>query len=414
MRNNFSNLDELSATDPSSLSPPKGTENQSTAFMDDARIFELADLDRNTADQIGGTLLVPVSKGVHRDDRRLAARSDSKSMRSKSSMNLKDADKYLRKNKRMQGNVRLDNQFSGFYKPSTLQSETYAGAWLCHKDRLIKSKSNIESIANLEGASFHLLATGLNLMTRDYFDWQVLHLSSTSNNPPRIDDPRLQQALIFRMNETIAEYRKAIKNRERNPLQRDQRMNQNALAVIPFAMTPASYHLKDKTPMKIFTNIMRQMFLEATVLSVYITFPNILIGCGSEFELAAAKAMSLPVSGFIDLSANISDRHLLPRQLLLTVIELLQKDGSAWKDIQYVYYSESDQILHARHVNRLLNLMDSMDRSVALIPHRMHVSQSICCCNLCFLFHLFVVRPSHCRRASQSLQTFGSDGIQAK
>ena len=75
-----------------------------------------------------------------------------------------------------------DNYFSGVYAPDTKRaSEVYAGSWLASRDRFLKNKDRIERISFLEQGSFAIVGRGVTAMTRDFFDFQVIHLSSTSN-----------------------------------------------------------------------------------------------------------------------------------------------------------------------------------------------------------------------------------------
>lgn len=81
---------------------------------------------------------------------------------------------------------------SGLYRPNTSRAlEHYAGAWLVPKRRLLEAKLRIQQIKSLEGASFAVSGYAAHqdyrttLMTRDYFDFAVQHLSSTTNQLPQ-------------------------------------------------------------------------------------------------------------------------------------------------------------------------------------------------------------------------------------
>ena len=112
--------------------------------------------------------------------------------------------------------------FSGVYLPDISDSlETYAGSWLVPLSRFMSAKSfilyshnnTVQYVDRLEGGSFGMLFTGshINIMTRDYFDLFVIHLSSTTNTLPGTDTPykAIEKELLNRMKMTV----KHLKNK---------------------------------------------------------------------------------------------------------------------------------------------------------------------------------------------------------
>ena len=92
---------------------------------------------------------------------------------------------------------------SGLYRPNTTHTlEHYAGAWLVPKRRLLEAKLRIQHIKSLEGASFSVSGYAahqdhrITLMTRDYFDFAVQHLSSTTNQLPQFTTQALLDELL--------------------------------------------------------------------------------------------------------------------------------------------------------------------------------------------------------------------------
>jgi len=69
------------------------------------------------------------------------------------------------------------SEFSGVYIPSNLNAEYFSGALLIHISRLMKSETltNIYSIRKrgIEQVLLAILFYNKNVMTRDYFDFQV-------------------------------------------------------------------------------------------------------------------------------------------------------------------------------------------------------------------------------------------------
>jgi hypothetical protein len=273
---------------------------------------------------------------------------------------------------------RKNKQFSGIYRPPS--AELYAGAWLAPKKRLMKDAKHIEGIVNLEGASHHLVLNDVSVMTRDYLDFQILHLSSTTNNFPNIFAVKHQEELLHRMKGTVAalEMRNPAKQQFRY---KDRRILDQTVVIIPYSNIPASQHLDStRSQFAAFTVKMRELYLQATFWSNYRVFPKIIIACGSPGELASVKQLDLPAWKYVDLSAGLTNRHLLPKQSLLYVISKLSgrnvttlDEDKEWQSIQYVYYSEADEVLTSRYMPYIYALMDRLNGEVAVVPHRMQV-----------------------------------------
>jgi len=67
--------------------------------------------------------------------------------------------------------------FSGIYIPSSIRTEIFGGALLMHRDRFMLDKTikGLRTIIKrgIEQALLSVLFHGPNVMTRDYFDFQV-------------------------------------------------------------------------------------------------------------------------------------------------------------------------------------------------------------------------------------------------
>ena len=102
--------------------------------------------------------------------------------------------------------VVLSAKFSGVYSPNIkLSREDFAGSWLVPVQRFLQAKEYLQMHAtNIESACFAILNTGsqVSVMTRDYFDFEVVHLSSTTNVLPSSRNELLAE-LLFRMNQTV-------------------------------------------------------------------------------------------------------------------------------------------------------------------------------------------------------------------
>ena len=73
-----------------------------------------------------------------------------------------------------------ENSFSGIYE--AIFDEQYTASWLISSDRFLSSYRQISRIGNLEGATFEILELKCKncraVFTRDFFDFNIEHLSS--------------------------------------------------------------------------------------------------------------------------------------------------------------------------------------------------------------------------------------------
>lgn len=209
-------------------------------------------------------------------------------------------------------------------------------------------------------------------MTRDYFDFQVVHLSSTLNQMPDVNSLELQQELLNRMDKTI----EALKIIEKPPQKyRDQRILKNSIVLMAFSSQAASMRQND---LQKFQTEIRLSFLKATVLSVYKCFTRIIVTFASSSDLALVKGLGLPIWKYVDLSEGLEKAVLLPKKSLQYLRDKLTgRDNESkamreeWQSVKYIYYTESDQILHSRFLGTIYNTIDRFNGSVAIVPHRM-------------------------------------------
>lgn len=213
-------------------------------------------------------------------------------------------------------------------------------------------------------------------MTRDFLDFQVVHLSSTTNNIG--ESVKLQQRMAENMKKTVQSLR-VDTAMSYNPRYRDFRMTRQTVVIIPFSSNPASQQIYDhEIKMKDVAGTLRNLYLEATIWSVYRIFPKIIVYFSSETDLARVKGLSLPIWRYIDLSKEVKgsgDPHTLPKLALQHIHEKLSIPGLHeffdWLNIKYVYFTESDHILVSRFLPSLYNAFEIFNGSLAIIPHRM-------------------------------------------
>jgi len=275
--------------------------------------------------------------------------------------------------------------YSGLYRPDFRDSnEQYAGAWFAPKRRVLESTKDIKAVINLEGATMSVGGRGIKyegrigLMTRDFFDFQVLHLSSTTNQLPS-NDKRLLDALLTQMQATVQALRQRALDSLKYPAheQPDERLKKHTVALIPYCSKSVSSNSFERFQFDI-----RRLFFEATFWSVHRYIPHIIVTFPSQMDFLALESMKLPIWKTVDMQAlfNVSaldhepkSTKLLPKQSLLFLIEKLENTNlSEFSEFNYVYYTEADLVLQLRSEWGILDTLDTPDGgSYVVTPHRM-------------------------------------------
>ena len=245
-------------------------------------------------------------------------------------------------------------QFSGFYHlDSKFQDDCYAGAWLLSVKRFLSHESDVKEIGNLEGASHMLYKRGNpyngrdQIGTRDYFDYFVEHMSSTTNTAERSNFDLISKELsrnaefLYQLSRSASDESKYF----------DTRQNQT-LAFLVYYSSPASkLNNTDIKQVRI-----RDTFLNITFWSVYRYFPHIAIFVGRQEDYLHVQSSHLPYYALENVYNNLvfnatelkKKKKLIPRLALLSVNDHLKTD---WKSkFNYLYFTEGDQLLHLRRI----------------------------------------------------------------
>jgi hypothetical protein len=252
-------------------------------------------------------------------------------------------------------------------------AEDFAASFLVSKKRLVSLENKIASIGNksFEDTCFYVVrskcGTCHTVMSRDYLDFMVEHLSSTSNN---IDHPNilLYQTLIWKLRSSTRQLRE--KSRLSSSAE-NATLVEMTLGVIVFSTSA----LNANDNLENIQSLIRHYFLEATFWSIYRYFPNIVIFVGSSNDSQIVKDLKLPCLAVIDLRQegyiSATDRRPnLPKYALLRLISLLQTDD-AYRSFRYVFHTEADNILHLRSMSAIFDAMEIMQGNLIIVPHRM-------------------------------------------
>lgn len=304
-------------------------------------------------------------------------------------------------------NVTNASLHSGFYRPSNWYSiESYCGAWLVSSKRFFSKSKEIEATSSLEGISF-AVANEMNekrqlyewnMMTRDFFDFQVVHLSSSSNlaieynpkHPETIDHIHILTERLKRFTFEMESIAAAKVMKESLSIQHDgnnqDELYENTLAILPFTTFSATRQFTNRKSQQ----YIRIEFFKATYWSIRRYVKHICVSVGTEKDLKILKEIQMtlkfPIFQIIDLSSSHSDNHKesptntppsgqsnldLPKRTLLHIINTVEP---IYREFKYIYYSEADQLLYLRTPSELTKAIDVDPDKHALLPHRMHTS----------------------------------------
>lgn len=216
----------------------------------------------------------------------------------------------------------------------------------------------------------------ITLMSRDFFDFQVLHLSVTTNfidsvsrggNDRTISD-KLFARVVMQMTSTVSELERVA---EMHGV--DERLRSQTVAIIPFTGFSAS---TDKNE---FQSNIRKLYFKATFYSVHRYIRTIIVSVPSQNDYEVLKQMNLPIWKILNFASrympSVNMEHprspvRLPKHTLQHVIRQMHVNP-AFRPFNYVYYSEGDLVLHLRSEKQLLDALDASGGSFAASPHRL-------------------------------------------
>lgn len=238
--------------------------------------------------------------------------------------------------------------FSGFWTPNTKENaDDFAASWLVAKNRFFLAEQGIKGAVNMAGVSFGTLRVSpryckecLTLMTRDYLDFFVEHLSATSNQIP-FNNEDLFNITSNRLKRTSTQLRRIATR----TMTKDIRQAET-LAILVYSSNSFSV-LKNKVQAGI-----RYEFFEATFWSVYRYFQNIVIFVANPQDEAEVHSMDLPYLNLTVLPTPLDVKNrtvLLPRLSLMHVMYALRETGRSnilnEKKYNYIFFTEGTRRL---------------------------------------------------------------------
>jgi len=273
--------------------------------------------------------------------------------------------------------------YSGLYRAEG-EHESYAGAWLAPLKRLANSYPQLNRTTNLEGSTMAISGYGrrqdprITVMTRDFFDFQVLHLSVTTNFIDSISRGGGPSSFTKQLFDRVHDQMVRTVQQLEMPLDKmqgygDPRLAQETVALIPFTGFAAS---TDKNEYQ--ANI-RKLYFKATFFSVYRYIRTIVVTVPTQNDYDVLVGMRLPVWKILNFKARynlkVNTEHplstvRLPKHSIMYVIDKM-RSSAAYSKFKYVYYTEGDLVLHMRSEKELMDAIDRSHGEFAAAPHRM-------------------------------------------
>lgn len=267
-----------------------------------------------------------------------------------------------------------DDIFSGVYTPNTtFTMEAFSSAWLITKRHFVHCRYRFQThMGNFEGTVFSIFIKDPRsiIMTRDYFDFQVEHLSSTTNT---LQNHKLDSILINRLMNRVERFKIDSNSKRIEP--------SNVVALIPFSCDGASTSGEEVKRIRI------AMFL-ATFWSLYRNNMEVVVSVSSNLDLLLLESFNLPLFDIYKIyDFPYESAWQQPRKMLIKATHDIE-ENILWEKFEFVYYTDGDQILQMRSANKLKSLIQAGD--FILVPHRLHVCIYVTANNLtvCIMFSL--------------------------
>ena len=240
--------------------------------------------------------------------------------------------------------------FSGFYTPpiergvNASGSEDFAAAWLVSKSRLVFADKEIRATAKFSMASATFAVVRSNcrgcksLLTRDYFDYMVEHLSSTSNRIPH-GSKIIYNITSGRLRSTLVDLMRLPTRSSEDP------RSQDTLGILVFSTRAFSAYT---TPEQ--ANIRIDYFM-VTFYSVYRYFNKIDIFVATDDDATIVNNMRLPYRKLVVVPTPVDQNKRNPglvRLALQTIVDGI--DTPDWSWVKYVYFTEGELLFLSLHL----------------------------------------------------------------
>ena len=254
--------------------------------------------------------------------------------------------------------------FQGWYD-CVDSGEAYSGAYFSSVEAFLRVPAEEERLhsknTNMEGASFMQFAKKRKLKSIDMLDFFSVHLSwyerrlGVADAKGGIKKAAQRDMTAHMMRQTAEIQRSGYTNPTRAKPPR-------VVAVMPFFASSGGALGKSDAGHSAFE--MRRAYLNITFWALHDLFGNVVVSVATQHDHDFVRALGLP---WYDVLLNT-----LPRASVLGIATVIYSQRAfaerGWdKDFDYIFYTESDQILHVRDMAPLLA---EADANTIVLPHR--------------------------------------------
>ena len=263
-------------------------------------------------------------------------------------------------------------QFLNFHR-CVNEGEVYAASFLITTEHLFKYNTTYSlTLANTELASFLVMEVhkskkekaiiGSMMQSLDILDLSVIHLSAFERTIRRYNQT-LSEKDSFKLTQVTRDLRNVAISYWADA---DKRNSHSAklnatVAILPWLGTEIGVGNSKLT--------FRLLYLQACFWSIYRHIPRVVIGVKTKRDYKYAKTLAgLPAMDVL-LIEDLPHNKALPAALVQQAKALMQKKRPGWL-CKYLFFSESDQLLILKNVERAFGFLDQFPRRV-LVPHRL-------------------------------------------
>lgn len=234
-----------------------------------------------------------------------------------------------------------------------------------------------------------------NFFTRDFLDFSVEHMSSTTSILNAVDFSDTQRRHIFQLlNTRLEKHVLFLKNSKKTNIP-----STSTIAVVAFSDSEANFNTStqeishQQTLQKI-----RHNYFKVTIYSILLHFSDVVVYVSKPQDKDRVLSWELPLQEVIDLSDTLARvpptayfkhrpmEQLLPKYALIDVGAKLkstspQQQLSAyqqkWQSYSSIFYTEGDQIVHLRKLRYFYQMFDASNGDFLFIPHRLQVVNTL-------------------------------------
>ena len=255
------------------------------------------------------------------------------------------------------------------------EGEAYSAAYLVKTAYLLTKDLSVKfGEINTELATFIMIETdtynkfdqkrgkGKMFMSADVFDFSVIHLSAYERSMREVSLNDVDGPFVRRLRD-VGDLLMDRYKRRQNVTSNDHRSR--TLVVMPWFGSAHSEDAGHSTIDK------RLTYLKASFYSIAAVFPAVVIGVANEADRSRVLEELLPALDVLVIPRAQEYPRELPLLIVKEVQRRLSERQNGWNErFQYLFFTESDQLLMIRDAYKLFEQLESHPLDV-IMPHRL-------------------------------------------